>query len=140
MKITLQKQQDTLLGYDEEAYNFLAKKKENEIFVIDVKTSRNPLYHRRAFKMMRLMYDMVEAELEFEPWRVMLTILAGYSTTVSETTQEGNTRVYVYPQSLSFENMDEETFRDWFQAIHAAFCRKFGDKLTLDQLQQWAEM
>ena len=140
MKISLVKQSDTLMAYDDDAYKFLSKKKENEVFVIDIKSSQNPLYHRRAFKMLRIMFDMIDSDLDFEPWRVMLTILAGYSNTVAEVTKDGTTKVYVYPQSLSYENMDDEQFRKWFQSAHRAFCHKFGDLLTLEQLQEWAEM
>ena len=139
-KILIQKQEDVFYPYDDEAAKYIGKLGENEILTCEIKRPRNPLYHSRAFKMLRIMHEMIETELGFEPWRYMLIILAGYCNTVGEVTKDGTTKVYVYPQSLSFENMEDDEFRTCFNDLVNAFGAKYSRDLTLEQLEEYARI
>ena len=140
MKITLQKQSDAYYPFDDEAVELTNKKPENSLYVVDIKQSRNPAYHRRALKMLRLMFDMTDECLTFEPWRKMLTIKAGYFTAIGSVDINGTVSSAVIPDSLSFENMEEAEFKECYQALHRAFCEKYGKLLTNDQLEEWSRM
>ena len=139
MKITLHKQGDYYYPYDDEALE-LTRKKPDGLYIVDVKQSRNPKYHRYAMKMLTRMYDMIETNLDFNPWRKMLTVKAGFFTTIGKVDINGTTSVAVIPDSLAFESMDEESFQTCFKSIHRAFSTKYEGVLTYDQLCEWAEM
>ena len=140
MKITLHKQGDVYMPYDDEAVALTKKKPEGSLYVVDIKQSRNPKFHSYAMTMLTKLYEMVDTELDFNPWRKMLTVKAGYFTSIGKVDINGTTSVAVIPDSLSFENMEEEEFQQCFKAIHRAFCSKYGDILTYNQLCEWAEM
>ena len=89
---------------------------------------------------MNEMYDMVEEPLTFEPWRKLMTIKAGYYTTLGKVSIDGTTQVAVQADSLAFESMDEDKFREFFAAFLQAFVDKYGRKLTLAQLDAWVGM
>ena len=114
MKCTIQKQRDCYLPYDEESVDLTSRKKDGALFVVDIKQSRNPRYHARAMKMLRIMYEMVDEQLLFDPWRKMLTIKAGYFTAIGSVDINGTVRQAVEAQSLCFENMDNDEFKDCF--------------------------
>ena len=139
MKITLHKQEDAYYPYDDEAVA-LTRKKPDGLYVVDIKQSRNPQFHRYAMKMLTRMYDMVDTDLDFNAWRKMLTIKAGYFTSIGKVDINDTTSVAVFADSLSFENMEEEEFQTCFKAIHRAFSTKYESVLTYDQLCEWAEM
>ena len=139
MKITLHKQGDYYYPYDDEALE-LTRKKPDGLYVVDIKDQRNPGFHRRAFACFRELYDMVEISISFEEFRRLLTIRAGYYTTVGKVDIQGTTAVAVHADSLAFENMEDGQFRQCFNDILQAFCDKFGKDLTLDQLDNWAMM
>jgi len=140
MKITLQKQGDCYLPYDDEAVEFTRKKPENSLYVVDIKQSRNPQFHRYAMKMLNRMYDMIDTDLDFDPWRKMLTIKAGFFTSIGKVDIKGTTSVAVTADSLAYEKMEEEEFQTCFKAIHRAFSTKYEGVLTYDQICEWAEM
>ena len=140
MKILIQKQGDCFFPYDDEANEYAKTIADNSKFVVDIKKARNPLYHRRAFACFREMFDMIDTDLSFEPWRKMLTILAGYRTDFVSVDKAGKTTVYVQAESLNFENFDEEEFRKVFSAIVNAFGQRYGRDLTPEDLDAWSRI
>lgn len=136
MKILLQKQDDVMYPYDDEAVELVQKIKPNQIVTCDIKRPRNPLFHRRAFKMMTILYDMIEVDAAFDAWRKWLLIQAGFCTTTGF--PDGS--VLVEADSLSFENMDEDKFQKTWAAIHQKFVDLYGERLTQEELNEWARM
>ena len=108
-KITLQLQEDVYYPYDDEAIEVTRRRTENGLYVVDIKEQRDPIKHRKAFARMQTLYGMIETDLLFDPWRKMLTIKAGYFSTIGKVDIKGTTSVAVVADSLSWENMD----RDW---------------------------
>ena len=136
MRGLFQKQEDVLFPYDADAVKWLGKKKDNAILTVNVKEERSPQYHRRQFKMFTIMHDMLDGDMEFEEFRRLLTVKAGYYKAVGNV--DGS--VMVVPDSLAFTAMNQPDFQKCFEAMHRAFCTKFGEKLTMDQLNEWASM
>lgn len=133
-KVMVTANKGILYPYDDQAADLLMKK--SGTFSLDIKIARNPHFHRYVFKMLQIMYDMVDESLGFDPWRRALTVKAGYYTPIGHA--DGS--VMVVPDSLSFENMDQEEFRECWNNIHAAFVEKYGKRLTDQQLNEWAYM
>jgi len=109
-------------------------------YAVDFKPARSPQYHRYAMKMLRIMFDMTDETIGFEPWRKMLTVKAGYFTSVGKVDVKGTTSVAVIPDSLAFENMDQDEFRTCWGDMHQAFVDKYGKSLTNAQLNEWSVM
>lgn len=109
-------------------------------YAVDFKPARSPQYHRYAMKMLRIMFDMVDESIGFEPWRKMLAVKAGYFTSVGKVDVKGTTSVAVIPDSLSFENMDEDEFKQCWNDMHQAFVNKYHKSLTQAQLCEWSAM
>ena len=139
-KITIHKQGDVFYPFDNDSFEYAKTISENSTFIVDIKRSRNPLFHRRAFACFKELYDMIDTESDFEPWRKMLTILAGYRTDFASVDKAGKTTVYVQATSLAFENMDEDEFKTCFSAIVNAFGHRYGRKLSPDDLDSWARI
>jgi hypothetical protein len=140
MKITVQKQDDAYLPYDDEAVEFTKRKKENALFVIDVKEQRNPKFHGFAMLMLHTLYDMVDTDLMFDPWRKMLTIKAGYFTTIGKVDIKGTTSVAVEAKSLSFASMNDAEFKQCFSALVRVFIDKYGNIITFEELEKVCAM
>ena len=66
-------------------------------------------------------------------------IKAGYFKSVG--VSDGDREIaYLVPDSLSFENMEQDEFRTCWNNIHSAFVDKYGKRLTDNQLNEWAMM
>ena len=109
-------------------------------FSVDIKKARSPGYPRYAMMTLREMWSMVDTTMGFEPFRKLLTVKAGYFTSVGKVDIAGTTSLAVIPDSLAFEHMDEDEFRDCWSNIHQAFSEKFGRELSDDQLTAWSRM
>ena len=116
------------------------KKCEGGFFSVDMKRVRNVGFHKYAMKMLHIMHDMVDEPLGFEPWRRLLTIKAGYFTTIGKVSVNGTTSVAVEAESLAFGNMDDARFKEVWNGIHQAFVDKYGKSLTEQQLTEWSCM
>ena len=138
MKATFRVEDMTLVPADQDARDAL--KKQKSVVIIDLKRSRNPAYHARAFTIFRVLYDMIETELLFDPWRKMMTIQAGYFSSTGSVLPSGIVTSTLEAKSLAFENMEQEDFEDCFKAVHQAFVTRYGDLLTYDQLTEWSRM
>lgn len=139
-KVSLHKQTDVFHPDDGEALEFIRSIPENERVIAEIKRSRNPRFHRRAMAIFRELLAMTDDEhkIGFEPWRRMITVKAGYFTSIGKVSVNGETSVAVVPDSLSYENFDDDEFRKVFNDILQAFGHKYGKQLTLDQLEAWS--
>ena len=122
--------------YDEAALDYVRKIPENRLVIADVKRSRNPQFHRRAFVMMNRLHEMSDEDAAFDPWRKWLLIQAGYCTT----TGFANGSVRVEADSMTYESMDQDKFETCWRDIHQAFVNVYGKTLTYDQLSEWSTM
>lgn len=137
MKVMIKPRKGIFYPGDDESADAMMKLSGS--YSVEIKSARNPQFHRYVFKMLHLMYDMVDEEMGFDPWRRLLLIKAGYFTSVG--VSDGAKEIaYLVPDSLSFENMEQEEFRVCWNNIHTVFMVKYGRSLTNKQLNEWAMM
>lgn len=126
MELTLIKTASgTLAPYGQEASEKLTKVKVGRILNAKVTQPRNPMFHRKVFALYGISYDHwaetmpkqqykgQDVEPLFDRHRKDLTILAGYYTPVFDL--EGG--LHLEAQSISFANMDQETFEALFSKL-----------------------
>jgi len=73
---------------------------------------RNVKFLRKAFALLNLGHDNQDKYDNTEVYRKVITIRAGYYTEVED--KKG--KIHFIPDSLSFENMSETKFEEWFEA------------------------
>ncbi|EBV0896195.1 DUF1367 family protein [Salmonella enterica subsp. enterica serovar Agona] len=125
----------------------LQRFKNGEMYTAEIKLTRNPAHHRKAFAFFNFCFahwcanragleHMNEAS-QFDRFRKDLTILAGFY----EQTVRLNGEIRTEAQSLAFSNMDQEQFERCYSAlINAAIKHVFGstkDPNILNQLQSF---
>lgn len=118
----------------------LTKFKTGEQYSVEIKRSRNPQFHRKAFSFFKFCFDFwagghefQSESVQFNQFRKQLAIMAGYHD--SYYAIDGSVRVEA--KSLSFENMDQEEFEKCYHAlVQAAMSNIFrsGDDQTLNKL------
>lgn len=98
-----------------------------EELVFDLKRQRNGKYHRLAWSWLQSVFQNQDLYTTLEQMRISLTIKAGYikehiieivnKTITCSKCGHKNTieieRHHIVPESLSYENMGEDEFRDW---------------------------
>ena len=94
---------------DLEIFNKMPK---GEIFEIEYKKKRNPLFHRKFFALMNLAYHNQEAYEHLDDVRRYITLMAGF---VDEMVDFNTSEVYQVPKSISFDSMDEIEFSDLYE-------------------------
>lgn len=98
-----------------------------EEITAEVKRQRNGKFHRLAWSWLNSVFQNQDRYQTLEQMRVSLTIKAGYikehviemvnkTIRCSECGHESTIEIeqhHIVPESLSYENMDEDQFRDW---------------------------
>ncbi len=131
MKLAFMRFGGGLRPSNDESHQWLMRVADGQEIIVDAKRPRNAKFHRLAFKMMRVMFDATDEDPEcFEGWRRDLVILAGYKKAYFF--KDGTIRVE--PESLSYENMEEEEFHQCMSAINQAFINKYGPLIEYDKL------
>ena len=110
-------------------YEKTTKFKTGSQYQVEIKLTRNPSFHRKVFAFFNFCYSHWDggavhkycSELEqFDRFRKDLIILAGFY--IQSVRLDGTIRVEA--QSLSFANMDEDTFRECYSALIQVAMRK----------------
>lgn len=127
---------ESLVPADDPTEEALQRWGDGELLVLELRKSRNPRYHRYAFRGMQFMYDLSGEEAAFDPWRKKLTIRAGYSTV----TGFADGSVLVEAESLAFHNMDDIEFHKVFSDLVQTFINKYGDRVTYDEIMEVARL
>ena len=80
--------------------------------VVSAKRSRNYLFHKKAFALIKLGFENQDKYDSMEVYRKVITIRAGYFDEVVGKDEE----TYYLPKSLSFEAMSAEKFQQWYDS------------------------
>jgi len=75
--------------------------------------ARNVKYHRKGFALLNLGFENQDTYDNFEVYRQVITIKAGFVTWVKGKDE----KEYPFPNSLSFDKMNAKQFEDWYAAI-----------------------
>ena len=135
-----------LPAFDTEAER-LERFKTGFVYPVEIKQSRNPGFHGKAFSFLQFCFEHWSADktdarfktnaAQFDTFRKNLTVLAGYK----EVTFTIDGRARVEPKSLSFGNMEQPEFEECYSAlINAAIRHIFNNtknQNTLNQLQSF---
>lgn len=116
--------------------------KTNETYLIEIKRSRNPGFHRKVMAFFAFcmehwdgskVHEHCSHAEQFNRFRKDLTILAGFY--IQTTRLDGSLRTEAV--SISFSNMEEDQFRELYTALINASCKhifKTTDENTYNQL------
>lgn len=142
MHITLIKTQTGFAPADPETEEFAKKIKIGSVIHSDFKRMRNYEFHKKLFALLNLAFEYWEPGIvsskygipikSFEQFRHDLIILAGYYHT--EIRLNGSVRVV--PDSISFSNMEQDTFEKLYQNVLTVIMDKIPvlDKMTEDEI------
>lgn len=116
-KILLTRTLSGLCPADDYARTKLAKVKLGATVAVEYRQPRNGPMHRRFWALCQMIHDNCEGYGSAEQVSDHLKILSGHCTPIaSKTTGE----VYLLPKSISFANMDQGEFEDfWGRAVKA---------------------
>lgn len=92
---------------------------------------RNPEFHRKGMKLLQMGFDNQDKFDEFEIYRQVITMRAGFVSWVSGT----DGKEHPLPKSLSFDKMNSEEFEKWYNAIKvviAADCKINGNDIEFE--------
>ena len=121
----------------------LERFKTGEQYQVDIKLPRNPSFHGKTFAFFKFCFDHWKSDKTFldergqiEVFRKNLTVLAGFYNSYYNIKGE----VRIEAKSLAYENMDQETFEQHYNAlINAALEHIFvgADRNTESQLMSF---
>lgn len=80
---------------------------------VTVRRSRNPEFHRKVFSLIKLGFANQDVFDNFDIYRQVLTMKAGYVTWV----KGKDNKEHPLPKSLSFDSMSQTEFEDLFRAV-----------------------
>jgi len=101
----------------------------------DLKKKRNIKNHRRFFRFIEVTFDMQDTFDSIKVWRKYITMKAGFFDEVI--TAEG--KVMYWPQSISWDELDEIKFKDLFNQVVNAFLKYYGQGLDDMQINSIVE-
>lgn len=130
MNIYLQKKYGILVPADQDAEELIKKMPADQIMKIQYSFPRNAGNHRRFFAFLKLAFDCQEFFNNRHHFRKWLIMKSGHYTTIQ--TPKG--KVIFDADSIAFDSMAEDEFRELFNDCVQAFIDTFGDKLPQDQL------
>ena len=113
-------------------------------YAIDIKTTRNPDFHRKVFAFFNFCFEhwcaehvgleFVDEQAQFDSFRRNLTVLAGFR----EVTYTIDGRARVDAKSLAYGNMEQEEFERCYSAmIDAAIKHIFNGS---DNKETWSRL
>jgi hypothetical protein len=149
MKITLQKYEaegashGILVPADEQSAKFVGKLIKNDVVTSDFVKPRNYRFHRKWFALVKFAYEHwqpsnledskwkdVVPEKSFERFRKDIIIMSGRFDAVYRV--DGSVRVEA--KSISFASMNEEEFKDLWNATTTVILEKVLTNYTKDDL------
>lgn len=107
--------------YDSDA-ELLKKIKVGDEVECEIKRPRNLKFHKKLFSLLNLVYSNQELYKDINDLRKDLTIAAGYFTERFDF----NGTCIIEAQSISFSNMNQDTFDEYYQKILTAICDNMG--------------
>lgn len=121
MKISIVKKEGRLVVVDEMDEESMFKLKEGVIYSFNCEPLRNPLFHRKFFKMLNLCFTNQETFNNFDNFRNTILIVSGYFDECKS--ESGN--VICKAKSVSFDNMKQDEFEAMYEAVFMSCIRIF---------------
>lgn len=112
MKISLVKTNAGLIAATDEDQAMMATLETGEVYEFQVRKFRNYKFHRKFFAMLNIVYDNQEQYHNFDHFRKVITMKAGYFDEV--VTEKG---VVFLPKSIAFDKMDQSDFEKLYDKV-----------------------
>ncbi len=122
----------SLLPSDVIAEKYINQLNPNQIVKIKISVPRNYENHKRFFSFLNTTFEMQSHFETPEHYRRWLVMKAGYYSTC--VAPNGNTMFFA--DSISFDKMDETTFRELFSECINIFLKNLGKDMTKDDLMK----
>lgn len=103
-----------------------------DVIMVDYKKKRNAGNHRRYFAFIKASFDMQDEYDCPSIWRKYIQMKAGFFDEV--VTAKGV--VMYWPQSISWEDLDENEFKKLFDDVVNAFLKYYGHPLSESQIDK----
>ena len=134
-KIRLYKNYGVLVPGDDKAEKVIESMKSGQAMDISYSLPRNYNNHKRFFAFIKATFSIQDHFDNIDTYRYWIIMKSGYCITAIA--PNGNT--FFLPESLSFEKMDEVTFKDMFSKSIDSFLSAWGDRISRDELLQIVE-
>ena len=135
MKIAMRKSGGVLAADNQQALDVLAKIKEGQSVMADVRQSRNVQNHKRFFAFLQAVFDMQENFETPEHLRHWMLMKAGWYTSFSAP----NGHIMFVPKSMDFASMDEIEFKYMFsRCIDVAVKDLELDRVAIERVIEFA--
>jgi hypothetical protein len=141
MELFLTKTLNGLVPSDSVAEEYIRKLKPGSVVKGTFSKTRNPAFHRKAFALLSMAFEWWEPgeisskhgrpEKNFDRFRKDLTILAGFYRV--DIRLDGSTRIEA--DSLSFANMDDETFSKVYEAFITVVMQRVVPHLKREEVE-----
>ena len=117
MKLTLGKQKEGFFPKYDQDKEALILIDNGATFYHDFKLLRNPIFHRKVFSFLGLVFHYQKDYLDFDRFRDRVTFLSGYYREIVIFETDVKEIVKVEVDSWSFEKMGESEFRNLFKRV-----------------------
>lgn len=121
---------DALVPADEETQDILKKIPQGKSIKVKYSFPRNYENHKRFFAFIKTTFDIQDSFDNIKHYRSWVIMKSGYC----ETAVAPNGQVMFFPESISFDNMDEDKFKDLFSKSVDAFISVWGSRITKEKL------
>jgi hypothetical protein len=129
MKLIVVKDKDVLRPIDERSFEELRKIKDGRTFICEIKRPRNLKHHRKYWALINLISDNLDGVTP-EGLSSAVKMMIGHVVTV----QFGD-KVIPYPDSISFDKMNQDQFNDFYERAVKAICEFVIPVLTEESVR-----
>lgn len=130
--ITLTRTLSGLVPADDASRKKLARLPQGDTREFEYRERRNGAMHRRYWALCGLISQNVEGYASAEQVSDHLKILAGHCTPIAS---KGTGEVYLLPKSISFSNMDQGEFDDFWRRAVQAVCEHLLPDVTEAEIE-----
>ena len=117
---------------DEGAEQYLSKVGFSREVVCNVRLPRNPMFHRKFFALLRLVFENQELYSDFDQFRNEVVMRAGYFEEHTHLTG----KVSYVAKSLAYESMDEAEFEALYEQVIVVLLAHFMKGMERTQLEE----
>lgn len=131
MKFLVQKHLGKLAPVDDIGAQYLAKIKQGETFLVEIKRARNPRQHRLYWALCGLVADNSDAYSDAEQVSFVFKIATGHTMPV----QGHDGKVYWQPRSIAFHAMPQDEFQRFLDRCIDIVATRLLPKVTSEELR-----
>ena len=131
MKAVFIKQLGTLRPVDREGEEALAKIKNGQQVMVEVKQPRNPDHHRKFFALLNTVYENTEKFPSVDALLSVVKLMVGHCDTIIS----GKGEAFHHPKSINFASMGQTEFNEFYDKSLDAICERIMPGTTREELE-----